>query len=139
MFLTRRLGTGSILMSADPHVAVLSSQYLDSHCSSCCGSASSYGLKRCTRCQITWYCDTVCMLQFALDSSNSFSILQACQNRDWPMHKFECTAIQKWASSAPSSELAIPSEAVRCLGRIAWIQRTTGPESTWVRGNLLQV
>jgi SET and MYND domain-containing protein len=59
--LTRRLGTGSILMSAEPHVAVLSGQYLDSHCSSCCELAPSHRLKRCTRCQAIWYCDAVCM------------------------------------------------------------------------------
>ncbi|KIM76188.1 hypothetical protein PILCRDRAFT_78079 [Piloderma croceum F 1598] len=114
-FLTRPPGTGSILMSAEPHVAVLSGQYLDSHCSSCCGPASSHRLKRCTRCQAIWYCDA------------------ACQNRDWFMHKFECTAIQNWASTAPSSELAIPSEAVRCLGRIAWTQRKKGLGSAWSR------
>ena len=51
------------------------------------------------------------------------------------MHKFECTALQKWASAAPSSELAIPSEAVRCLGRIAWTQQKKGLESIWVRYN----
>jgi hypothetical protein len=51
------------------------------------------------------------------------------------MHKFECTAIQNWASTAPSTELAIPSEAVRCLGRIAWTQRTKGLGSAWVCDN----
>jgi hypothetical protein len=69
-FLTRQTGTGSILMSANPHVAVLSGQYLDSHCSSCCGPASSHMLKRCTRCQAIWYCDAVCMLRFPLQSNN---------------------------------------------------------------------
>jgi hypothetical protein len=49
------------------------------------------------------------------------------------MHKHECAALQKWAQSAPSSDFAIPSEAVRFLGRVAWTQKKKGLESVWVR------
>jgi hypothetical protein len=59
-------------------------------------------------------------------------LFQACQTRDWALHKRECPALQKWADAAPSPELAVPSEAIRGLGRILWMSRKLGNESTWV-------
>lgn len=58
--------------------------------------------------------------------------LQRCQNNDWPIHKNECAALQRWASSAPSSEVSVPSDAVRCLGRILWVSKQEGLDSVWV-------
>jgi SET and MYND domain-containing protein len=125
------LGAGSIMMSVEPHVVVLSSQYLDSYCSFCCGPATSSGLQRCTKCRTLWYCGAV--RAHNLDHVQAIKFMsQVCQNKDWTMHKSECTALQKWASSAPSSELAVPSEAVRCLGRIMWTQKRKGLGSAWV-------
>ncbi|KAM6501854.1 SET domain containing protein [Amanita muscaria] len=45
------------------------------------------------------------------------------------MHKLECVALQSWAKTAPSAEVAIPSDAVRCLGRVLWRQKKSGGES----------
>jgi hypothetical protein len=127
------LWAGTIVMSVKPRVVVLSNQYLDSHCTSCCSPATSNGLKRCTLCQVVWYCDAVRISQL-VSLLNIFKVVhQVCQNKDWSIHKPECTALQKWASSAPSSDLAIPTEAVRCLGRIVWMQQKKGLESAWVR------
>ncbi|EGO03364.1 hypothetical protein SERLA73DRAFT_174827 [Serpula lacrymans var. lacrymans S7.3] len=106
---------GSILISVKPHISVLSNQSLHTHCSSCCGPAPPSGLKRCVRCRMVWYCDVNC-------SSN-----------DWTLHKLECSALKKWSSSAPSPDVAIPSDAVRCLGRILWKRRAEGPESIWAK------
>lgn len=58
---------------------------------------------------------------------------QECQNRDWAWHKRECNALQKWAATAPSAELGVPGEAVRCLGRILWGSQKEGLDSPWVR------
>lgn len=49
---------GTVILSAKPHAAVLSTQNLKGHCSSCF-SASSSGLKKCTQCHLVQYCDAV--------------------------------------------------------------------------------
>ncbi|KAG5653308.1 hypothetical protein H0H81_001268 [Sphagnurus paluster] len=59
------------------------------------------------------------------------SHLKVCQNKDWAIHKRECTALQEWAKAAPSPELFVPSDAVRCLGRLMWSRQKKGPDSTW--------
>ncbi|KAI0938789.1 hypothetical protein AcV5_000393 [Taiwanofungus camphoratus] len=106
---------GTVLMSIRPHVSVLSTSYLDSYCSFCCGPSSAEGLKRCTRCRVFWYCGVT------------------CQNNDWPLHKCECVALQQWASSAPSPDLSVPGDAIRCLGRLLWSRQKEGLGSTWAR------
>ncbi|KAI1798145.1 SET domain-containing protein [Ganoderma leucocontextum] len=106
---------GSIIFSMTPHVSVLSTGNLSHYCSACSGFASTTGLKRCPKCKIVHYCN-----------SN-------CQNRDWVWHKRECAALQKWAASAPSSDVSIPSEPVRCLGRILWGSQKEGLDSVWAK------
>lgn len=59
-------------------------------------------------------------------------LLQECQNKDWALHKPECAAIQRWAAAAPAPELAIPSDAIRCLGRVLWAWQKKGQESQLV-------
>ncbi|KAL6299437.1 hypothetical protein BKA93DRAFT_742312 [Sparassis latifolia] len=107
--------TGSVLFFRKPHVSVLSTSCIDTHCSSCCEPAPDSGLRRCTRCRSVWYCGI------------------KCQNSDWSLHKNECIALQRWATSAPSPELAIPSDAIRCLGRILWSAQKEGLDSLWTR------
>ncbi|KAH7882473.1 hypothetical protein F5I97DRAFT_1816839 [Phlebopus sp. FC_14] len=106
---------GSVLLSVEPHSFVLSNHYLDSRCSACVGAAASSGLKRCMRCRKVWYCNAI------------------CQRNDWPLHKMECAALQRWAEAAPSDDLSVPSDAVRCLGRILWQTNLQGVDSTWSR------
>ncbi|KAI5982767.1 hypothetical protein EDD15DRAFT_2179981 [Pisolithus albus] len=105
---------GDVILSLRPHMFTLSTTYLDSHCSGCAGSPAS-GLKRCTGCRRVWYCTST------------------CQNGDWPIHKFECTAIQNWSSEAPSEKVSVPSDAVRCLGRILWKIKRKGTDSVWAK------
>ncbi|EIN09090.1 SET domain-containing protein [Punctularia strigosozonata HHB-11173 SS5] len=107
---------GSSLLSTRPHVSVLSTPYLSSHCSSCAAPASPERpqLKRCAKCHVVHYCS------------------QKCQNADWKAHKPECDALQRWATAAPSPDLAVPEEAVRCLGRMLW-QKQRNPSSIWSR------
>ncbi|KAF8671556.1 hypothetical protein AX14_005678 [Amanita brunnescens Koide BX004] len=89
-----------------PSVSVLSIVNLSKYCSACASPASeSKALRRCPNCKVVHYCDA------------------DCQTRDWSMHKYECTALQAWARAAPSAQVAIPSDAVRCLGRMLWRKR----------------
>ena len=58
------------------------------------------------------------------------------------MHKRECPALVKWATSVLSTVTTasgssvslptIPSDAVRCLARIIWGQKMAGLDSSWV-------
>ncbi|KAL4260767.1 MUB1/samB family protein [Pleurotus pulmonarius] len=107
--------TGTTLLSCKPKLAVLSNTYLDTHCSACFGPAPPAGLQRCTQCRTVWYCDA------------------GCQNRDWSFHKLECAALKRWAAAAPSSEVSIPNDAIRCLGRLIWKRKKAGATSEWAR------
>ncbi|KAI0746851.1 SET domain-containing protein [Daedaleopsis nitida] len=109
------ISAGSVILSVTPHVSVLATSGLDQHCSACARSAPGTGLKRCPKCRTVWYCDS------------------ECQNRDWASHKRECGALQKWAAAAPSPDVAIPGEAVRCLGRILWGSQKEGLDSVWAK------
>ncbi|KIJ63125.1 hypothetical protein HYDPIDRAFT_182437 [Hydnomerulius pinastri MD-312] len=70
---------------------------------------------RCSGCTKVWYCNN------------------SCQKTDWDLHKRECSALRRWAKKAPSDDLAIPSDAVRCLGRILWQINSKGHNSDWAR------
>ncbi|KAI0646366.1 SET domain-containing protein [Trametes meyenii] len=106
---------GSVVMAVVPHATVLSSQYLDQYCSACAAPPPVSGLKRCPKCKTVYYCN------------------QLCQNRDWTQHKHECSALQKWAAAAPSQEMSVPGDAIRCLGRILWTSRKEGLDSPWAK------
>ncbi|KAJ7152676.1 hypothetical protein C8R43DRAFT_476122 [Mycena crocata] len=108
----KRCAPGQVLLAVKPHAAALSNSRLDSHCSQCFGSGSGATLKRCTKCQAIYYCDST------------------CQNIDWPLHKHECAALQRIVASGDTS---IPSDAIRCLGRIMWKRQKQGPTSAWTR------
>lgn len=120
-------------MVTKPHIAVLSNQYLDSYCSNCFGPSLSGGLKRCTTCSTVRYCDSVRTSSIIIVSfPPEHSVLKECQKKDWPSHKHECLALQEWAKAAPSPDLALPSDAVRCLGRLMWNRQKKGSNSGWV-------
>ncbi|EIW77268.1 SET domain-containing protein [Coniophora puteana RWD-64-598 SS2] len=106
---------GTVLISVRPHVHVLSIPHLDTACSYCANAAPKNPLKRCTGCQRVRYCDA------------------ECQKSDWRLHKHECGALQNWAKAAPSADLAVPSDAVRCMGRALRDRQKKGPESAWVK------
>jgi hypothetical protein len=52
------------------------------------------------------------------------------------MHKQECEALQRWFQAAPSSDVAPPSDAVRCIARILWKRKKKGLEDIWVSRGL---
>jgi len=105
---------GDIIFITKPHVHVLSSRNLDSLCSSC-SSPGTNNLRRCTRCRVVWYCDS------------------QCQNNDWQTHKKECEALKRWADGAPTPDVAIPAEPIRCLGRLLWSKQKHKSGSVWAR------
>ncbi|KAL1743961.1 hypothetical protein HDZ31DRAFT_83068 [Schizophyllum fasciatum] len=106
---------GSVILTSKPHISVLSNKKLASYCSSCFEEASEAGLKRCAQCRVVHYCNS------------------ECQSKDWWAHKRECTALQEWAKHAPSADVSVPSDAVRCLARWLWKRQKKGPESEWAR------
>lgn len=59
-------------------------------------------------------------------------LFQTCQTNDWSSHKAECAALQHWAATAPSPDVSVPNDAVRCIGRILWSLRKKGTNSKWV-------
>ncbi|KAF8601520.1 hypothetical protein BDV93DRAFT_524686 [Ceratobasidium sp. AG-I] len=115
---------GAVMMRPIPDVTALSTQYLGDHCSACHEERKkSQPLKRCQRCRAILYCD------------------QTCQRFDWPLHKFECPALIAYAehrAANPESkedaemskdEIPVPSETIRALGRLLWLQFREKPGS----------
>ncbi|KAA1473083.1 SET domain-containing protein [Dentipellis sp. KUC8613] len=115
VFAKEGIKRGSIVLAMKPHVHVLATRNLDSFCSACVSPAPEAGLKRCTRCKVVSYCGA------------------ACQNSDWTIHKKECGALQRWAAGAPSPDVAIPAEPIRCLGRVLWKKQKEGLKSVFSR------
>jgi hypothetical protein len=48
------------------------------------------------------------------------------------MHKQECGALQRWKRAAPSEDVSVPSDAVRCIGRLLWRMQKKGKYSDFV-------
>ncbi|KAI0263133.1 hypothetical protein BC834DRAFT_828026 [Gloeopeniophorella convolvens] len=115
LYAKERLKKGRVVLNTKPHIYVLSTKNLQHFCSSCVAPAPEAGLKRCTQCKNLWYCNAT------------------CQNSDWALHKKECAAMQRWAAGAPSPDVAIPAEPIRCLGRVLWWKQKKGLDSVWTR------
>ncbi|KAF8122536.1 hypothetical protein EV363DRAFT_1436578 [Boletus edulis] len=84
---------GSVILSIEAHVGVLSNQHLDSRCSSCTKATSTSPFMRCSGCGTLRYCNS------------------GCQKADWSLHKHECKALKGWAEAAPSAALGVPNDA----------------------------
>ncbi|KAJ3823176.1 hypothetical protein F5880DRAFT_1482708 [Lentinula raphanica] len=102
LWTTSTIKAGVVIFVTKPFASALSTSNLSSYCSSCFAPSSSNGMRRCTKCRIAHYCDSI------------------CQTNDWAIHKLECTSLQKWFQAAPSSDIGPPSDAVRCLSRMLW-------------------
>ena len=46
--------------------------------------------------------------------------------------------MRRWAAGAPSPDVAIPAEPIRCLGRVLWGKQKRGLDSVWVRVDQVQ-
>ncbi|KAJ3912452.1 hypothetical protein F5877DRAFT_54030 [Lentinula edodes] len=106
---------GNVIFVTKPYAAALSSPKLTSYCSYCFEQTGMNGLRRCTKCRVTHYCDC------------------NCQTNDWAIHKHECSSLQNWSQAAPSSDYPPPSDAIRCLSRMLWKMRKQGPHARQAR------
>ncbi|XP_057975004.1 histone-lysine N-methyltransferase ASHR1 isoform X1 [Malania oleifera] len=70
LFTTRDFSPGDVIISQEPYVCVPNE-------SRCDGCFSSSNLKKCSACQVVWYCGN------------------ACQKSDWKLHRLECHALSK--------------------------------------------
>lgn len=129
-----------MLIQLSPHVSVLSTRCLPSHCSYCQSERTTEdSLKRCTLCKAIWYDTQVRRTVISSVIYTLMTLLQGCQNADWPIHKYECSALRQWGEKAREAGVGaqkdtviVPSDAIRALGRILWNLEKLGDKSTWV-------
>ncbi|KAK1384417.1 histone-lysine N-methyltransferase ASHR1 [Heracleum sosnowskyi] len=74
LFSTRDFSPGEVIISQEPYVSVPNKTSGNSRCDWC---FSSSNLKRCSSCQVVWYCGST------------------CQKSDWKLHQLECQALSK--------------------------------------------
>ncbi|XP_028088613.1 histone-lysine N-methyltransferase ASHR1 isoform X1 [Camellia sinensis] len=74
LFSTRDFSPGDVILSEEPYVSVPNRVSVDSRCDWCLTTSN---LKRCSSCQVVWYCGST------------------CQKSDWKLHRLECGALSK--------------------------------------------
>ncbi|VVA13666.1 PREDICTED: histone-lysine N-methyltransferase [Prunus dulcis] len=74
LFTTRDFSPGEVIISQEPYVSVPNNSSAESRCDACFESSN---LKKCSACQVVYYC------------SNS------CQKSEWKLHRLECEALSK--------------------------------------------
>lgn len=87
-----------IIKITEPFLIVVEKDALDRVCSYCLTEADTSSLKRCTGCKVVRYCTS------------------ACQKADWkPIHKHECSLLQKLPGVPPTAVRALYQALVRYL------------------------
>ncbi|CAK7347035.1 unnamed protein product [Dovyalis caffra] len=93
MFGNVRIGEreGEVILSQEPYVCVPNNSSTVSRCDGCFASES---LKKCSACQVVWYCGST------------------CQKSEWKLHRLECNALsrlekEKRKSVTPSIRLMV--------------------------------
>jgi len=76
--------------------------------------------------QVARYCTIAILWVFDIVLSTA-----SCQKADWTLHRQERAAIERWMNST-SNPPSVPSDAIRCLGRILWNKNILGKKSVWV-------
>ncbi|CAH1454231.1 unnamed protein product [Lactuca virosa] len=74
LFTTREYSPGEIILSEEPYVSVPNKTPVKSRCDWCFTSSN---VKRCSSCQVVWYCGS------------------KCQTSDWKVHRLECQLLAK--------------------------------------------
>ncbi|CAI9291772.1 unnamed protein product [Lactuca saligna] len=74
LFTTREYSPGEIILSQEPYVSVPNKTPVKSRCDWCFTSSN---VKRCSSCQVVWYCGS------------------KCQTSDWKVHRLECQLLAK--------------------------------------------
>lgn len=91
LYTTKDFYPGEVIISQEPYVCVPNNSSSISRCDGCFASSN---LKKCSACQVVWYC-----------GSN-------CQKLDWPLHRLECQVLsrldkEKRKSVTPSIRLMV--------------------------------
>ncbi|CDP12439.1 unnamed protein product [Coffea canephora] len=76
LFTSRHFSPGEVIISQEPYVAVPNKNSNDSS-SRCEWCFSTRNLKKCSACQVVWYCGST------------------CQKTDWKLHRLECQVLSK--------------------------------------------
>ncbi|KAK9271392.1 hypothetical protein L1049_026982 [Liquidambar formosana] len=71
---TRDFSPGEVIISQEPYASVPNNSSVDSRCDGCLKSSN---LKRCSACQVVWYCGST------------------CQKSEWNLHRLECHALSR--------------------------------------------
>ncbi|CAB4297488.1 unnamed protein product [Prunus armeniaca] len=74
LFTSSDFSPGEVIISQEPYVSVPNNSSAESRCDACFESSN---LKKCSACQVVYYC------------SNS------CQKSEWKLHRLECEALSK--------------------------------------------
>ncbi|XP_038718398.1 histone-lysine N-methyltransferase ASHR1 isoform X3 [Tripterygium wilfordii] len=82
LFTTRDFHPGEIIISQEPYVCVPNNTPAESRCDGCFTSGN---LKKCSACQVAWYCGST------------------CQKSEWKLHRLECTTFSKLDKSRRKS------------------------------------
>ncbi|KAL5777025.1 hypothetical protein ACOSP7_009951 [Xanthoceras sorbifolium] len=74
LFTTRDFYPGEVIISQEPYVCAPNNSHSDSRCDGCFTSSN---IKKCSGCQVVWYCGST------------------CQKLDWKLHRLECHALSR--------------------------------------------
>ncbi|XP_065880933.1 histone-lysine N-methyltransferase ASHR1 isoform X2 [Euphorbia lathyris] len=71
---SKDFSTGEVIISQEPYVCASNNSPTELRCDACYSSAN---LKKCSACQVVWYCGS------------------SCQKLEWKLHRLECIALSK--------------------------------------------
>ncbi|KDP32756.1 hypothetical protein JCGZ_12048 [Jatropha curcas] len=74
LFTTKDFYPGEVIISQEPYVCVPNNSSTESRCDGC---FTSVNLKKCSACQVVWYCGS------------------KCQKLEWKLHRLECEVLSK--------------------------------------------
>ncbi|XP_019055184.1 PREDICTED: histone-lysine N-methyltransferase ASHR1 isoform X2 [Nelumbo nucifera] len=88
---TRDFSSGDVIISQEPYASVPNNSPVSSRCDGCFASSN---LKKCSACQVVWYCGST------------------CQKSEWKLHRLECQVLlgldnDKRKSITPSIRLMV--------------------------------
>ncbi|KAJ4700614.1 histone-lysine N-methyltransferase ASHR1-like [Melia azedarach] len=91
LFTNKDFSPGEVIISQEPYVCVPNNSSSNSRCDGCFASSN---LKKCSACQVVWYCGS------------------GCQKLEWKLHRVECQALsrldkEKRKSVTPSIRLMV--------------------------------
>ncbi|XP_077213980.1 SET domain group 37 isoform X2 [Tasmannia lanceolata] len=73
---TKDFSPGEVIIWQEPYASIPNNNPIDLRCDGCFASSSlSSRLKKCSACQMTWYCGSI------------------CQKSEWKLHQLECRAL----------------------------------------------